>query len=143
MVDILHGWFPTLHVFHLIQKFNMASTTNSFWCWSFKILSETTRGMNMLFGRNMSYLTIYPHDHLGFSIFREKRKFLRDHSAITHVQFRLSQISSFWDELLFLFVLQWWPSRPFPPPFHGNNTIHYFPNNGLQILKQKLAIAII
>ena len=58
MVDILHGWFPTLHVFHLIQKFNMASTTNSFWCWNFKILSETTRGMNMLFCRNMSYLTL-------------------------------------------------------------------------------------
>jgi hypothetical protein len=42
----------------LIQIFNMASTTNSFWCWSFKILSETTHGMNMLFCRNMSYLTL-------------------------------------------------------------------------------------
>jgi hypothetical protein len=39
MVDILHEWFPTLYVFHFIQKFNMASMTNSFWCWSFKILS--------------------------------------------------------------------------------------------------------
>jgi len=36
----------------------MASTTNYFWCWSFKILSETTRGMNMLFCRNMSYFTL-------------------------------------------------------------------------------------
>jgi hypothetical protein len=57
MIYILHGWLSTLHVFHLIQKFNMASTTNSFWCWSFKIFSETTRGMNMLFCRNMWYLT--------------------------------------------------------------------------------------
>jgi hypothetical protein len=58
MVEILHGWFSTLHVFHLIQKFNMAATTNSFWCWNFKIFSETTRGMNMLFCRNVSYLTL-------------------------------------------------------------------------------------
>jgi hypothetical protein len=58
IVKCFHGWFSTLHVFHLIQKFNMASTTNYFWCWSFKIFSETTRGMNLLFCRNMSYLTL-------------------------------------------------------------------------------------
>ena len=54
------GWFSTLHVhvFHLIQKFNMAATTIFFWCWNFKIFSETTRVMNMLFCRNVSYLTL-------------------------------------------------------------------------------------
>ena len=33
--------------------------------------------------------------------------------------------------------------RIFSVGFNGNNTINYFTNNGLQVLKQKLAIAII
>jgi hypothetical protein len=35
------------------------------------------------------------------SDFQRKKLFVRDHSAITHVQFGFNQISSFWDELLF------------------------------------------
>ena len=33
--------------------------------------------------------------------------------------------------------------RIFSVGFNGNNTINYFTNNGFQVLKQKLAIAII
>jgi cell division GTPase FtsZ len=33
--------------------------------------------------------------------------------------------------------------RIFSVGFNGNNTINYFTNNGVQVLKQKLAIAII
>jgi hypothetical protein len=32
--------------------------------------------------------------------------------------------------------------RIFSAVFNGNNTINYFANNGFQVLKQKLAIAI-
>jgi hypothetical protein len=67
IVDILHRWLSTLHVFHLIQKFNMASTTNSFWCWSFKIFSETTRWMNMLFCRNNN-LILHKMNHWKYRI---------------------------------------------------------------------------
>jgi hypothetical protein len=33
--------------------------------------------------------------------------------------------------------------RIFSVGFNGNNTINYFTNNGFQVIKQKLAIAII
>jgi hypothetical protein len=33
--------------------------------------------------------------------------------------------------------------RIFSVGFNGNNTINYFTNNGFQVLKQKLAVAII
>ena len=50
----------------------------------------------------------------------------------------LSLLEYFWICIKFMTLI-----RIFSVGFNGNNTMNYFTNNGLQVLKQKLAIAII
>ena len=75
--------------------------------------------------------------HYNYTILTEICQLLKI-TLFIHLKTHFSLLKYFWICIKLMTLI-----RIFSVGLNGNNTINYFTNNGFQVLKQKLAIAII